>query len=253
MRQAAKYSIFLALAVAQTAIGHATSITVNANDVIYAAGTQGALIHQNQVDGQDPTGYPVTPGDILTFAHISGSVSLDNGLTFVDPDGLGINQRVPTSSNLGSGSISGLKAPGEGYLVGVFVAAGGPSGAMPPALDFTSTGIGTSFLSLSPLLDQTFFIGDGLTGDGTGVSQIFHVPTGAGLLYLGISDSGEFNGRPLEYWDNLGTFTIGDPKSLTAPFTETAAATPEPSTLVLLGTGVSAILSGMAVRRRRAA
>ena len=86
---------------------------------------------------------------------------------------------------------------------------------------------------MSPLIDQVFFIGDGLTGDGTGVSQHFNVPAGASLLYLGISDSGEFNGRPLEYWDNLGTFTIGDSASpTTAAFTETAAATaPEPSTL----------------------
>ena len=122
---------------------------------------------------------------------------------------------------------------------------------MPPELTYTTT----SLLTASPLIDQVFFIGDGLTGDGTGVSQHFNVPAGAGLLYLGISDSGEFNGRPLEYWDNLGTFTIGDSASpTTAAFTETAAASaPEPSTLVLLGTGVSAILSGMAVQRRRAA
>ena len=102
-------------------MAHATSITVNANDVIYAAGTQSALILVQNVNGQDPTGYPVTPGDVLTFAHIGDSISLDNGLTFIDPDGLGVNQRVPTSSNTGSGSISGIEAPGEDTWSGCFL------------------------------------------------------------------------------------------------------------------------------------
>src|SRR5258708_39468792 len=87
-----------------------------------------------------------------------------------------------------------ISGPGAGNLVGVFVPTGGPSGAAPALLNFASSGIGTSFTSLSPLLDQVFHIGDGLTGNDTGTVQQFFVPSGAGTLYLGISDAGFYHG-----------------------------------------------------------
>jgi hypothetical protein len=93
-------------------------------------------------------------------------------------------------------------------LVGVFAPTGGPSGAAPASLNFTSSGIGTSFTSLSPLLDQVFYIGDGLTGNGTGTVQQFFVPSGAGTLYLGISDAGFYNGAPGAYGDNAGFYAV---------------------------------------------
>lgn len=42
-----------------------------------------------------------------------------------DPDGNG--DPVPESSNSGTAAISGIAAPGAGYLVALFTAAGGPS------------------------------------------------------------------------------------------------------------------------------
>ena len=50
-------------------------------------------------------------------------------------------------------------------LVGVFPPAGGPLAADQPSslLIFSSSGVGTNFASLSPGLQQIFFIGDGLT------------------------------------------------------------------------------------------
>ena len=60
-------------------------------------------------------------------------------------------------------SISGIQSPTLGFLTGVFESAP-PAGDAPPSLDFNS--IGTDFSSLSPILQQLFFIGDGLTGDG---------------------------------------------------------------------------------------
>jgi hypothetical protein len=53
---------------------------------------------------------------------------------------------------------------------------------------YTTVAGGTGFSTLSPLLDQAFFIGDGLTGNGTGSTQEFFVLTGAMELVLGISD-----------------------------------------------------------------
>ena len=138
-----------------------------------------------------------------------GCITIDlnesEGTHLNDPDGTGAYP--PTSSNTGAGSISGITAPLAGYLVGLFVPAGGPSGPAPAALDFT-TGAGTSFTNLAPLIDQTFFVGDGLTGDDTGTLQTFSVPTGATTLYLGISDAPGFNGYPGAYFDNKGTFKV---------------------------------------------
>jgi hypothetical protein len=71
-------------------------------------------------------------------------------------------------------------------------------------LNFNS--IGTSFTTLSPKLNQLFFIGDGLTGDGAGATQKFKVPAGAKVLYLGIADANGYNGSPASYFNNAGDF-----------------------------------------------
>jgi hypothetical protein len=244
MNKILKISSIAALATMPLAMAHATTVTVDATDVIYAAGTQSGLAIPAPVGGTLPVAISVTAGNTLTFSA-AGSISLDGGISHADPDGVGVFERVPTSSNTGFGSISGITAPLSGYLVGVFLAAGGPSGAAPTALDFTST----NFTSLSPLVDQTFFIGDGLTGDGTGTVQDFVVPAGATTLYLGISDAGGFNGKPSDYGDNLGAFTVTETVASTGGG---VATTPELSTVTLLGTGLSA-LAGLAWRRRRSA
>ena len=182
----------------------ATTLTVDARDNIYAIG----MLGQEQYDGGGlpPVSFAVKPGEALTF-DVTGQVSMNvgSGSNENDPDGVGA--AVPESSNTGAGAIAGIRAPNAGYLVGVFVPADGPHGPPPPPLDFTAPGA-TSFTELSPQLGQVFFIGDGLTGDGTGVHQIFHAPAGAGFLYLGISDAGGYNGAPSWYQDNAGIFTV---------------------------------------------
>ena len=193
------------------------SITVNATDVIYSAGGSSAL-----GSGTLPGSIALAGATSIALSIVTGSIASSDGNAcgsaegcIVLNDGSGNNPNDPdgagaspdTSSNTGAGSISGMTAPGAGYLTGVFVAAGGPSGPVPPPLDFTS-GSGTSFTSLSPLIDQVFFIGDGLTGDDSGTLQVFNVPPGAVLLYLGISDACDYNGPPGCYDDNLGTYSV---------------------------------------------
>jgi hypothetical protein len=82
------------------------------------------------------------------------------------------------------------------------------SGSAPPRLDFNQ-GEGTSFKTLSPMLDQTFFVGDGRTGDNSGGYQFFSTPAGASRLYFGISDTCDnFNGPPGCYYDNGGNYVV---------------------------------------------
>lgn len=86
-------------------------------------------------------------------------------------------------------------------------------GNPPPTLDFNL--IGTDFLSLAPQLNQTFLIGDGLTGSGSGETQRFIIPDG----FVGIADLTTV----LTNW-NAGTPPTALSDNLSVP---------EPATLVL--------------------
>jgi hypothetical protein len=222
---------------------HAGSITVNATDDIFGAGqVSGSSVVLNQStgggSGTAPNGFGVVGGAVVSFSSVIGSISCpaisSEGCVSLalgslnDPDGTSNTVTGPTSYS-GADNISGITAPGVGYLVGVFLASGGPSGSAPTALDFTSGGSpgSTAFSSLSPQLDQTFFIGDGLTGDGTGSQQSFVAPAGATMLFLGVADSANFT-SPGFYLDNSGTYAV----------TYSTALVPEPTSLVLLAAGL---------------
>jgi hypothetical protein len=97
--------------------------------------------------------------------------------------------------------IARMNAP-VNALVGVFLDDGVPNAsAAPPGLDFSDGGLGTAFGQLCPGLKQPFFIGDGLTGHGTGAPQQFVVPAGATRLFLGTVDGFDWN-------TNSGAFSV---------------------------------------------
>jgi hypothetical protein len=95
-----------------------------------------------------------------------------------------------------------------GALVAMFLEDTLPS-VPPPTLTFyvsdsAGGGIQTDFPALRPRIGQVFFIGDGLTGTGTGSAQVFVVPATATHLYLGFVDGCGDDARPGCYSDNVG-------------------------------------------------
>ena len=147
-------------------------------------------------------GLPLSAGAVLTFSA-SGSVSFSGGTPVNSPDG-GVFNTLDTFGLDGtpsSNGIAGMLAP-QNALVGVFLDDSIPtSSGAPPRLDFSNAGVGTSFSVLSPGLKQPFFIGDGLTGTGSGAVQQFIVPAGATRLFLGVVDG-------VEWRNNTGSLNV---------------------------------------------
>lgn len=214
------------------------TLTVNADDDIYAAGhsTLPATIY--------PGAFPVSvsfaadPNQILMFSSVTGMVGCNFTITN-GPDGTcwpGVNTTVTSY-----GGLSGINADQANmFLVGVFLDNSEPSGTGPSVLSYnygTPGSLNTTDPTFSPALDQVFFIGDGLTGTDTGLEQIFLVPPGATRFYLGFADS--FDSVPSYYADDFG--------QLTATFSITSSA-PEPAWVVLVP---SALLIGVAFYRRK--
>lgn len=128
------------------------------------------------------------------------------------------------------------------FLAGVFLTDAAPSTPPPASLDFSSNAIGRSFSSLAPELQQTFYIGDGLTGEGTGSIQSFMVPDSATRLFLGIVDGAYFVGGPDYYDNNAGSFS--------ATFEVTSVPEIDP---IGLASVISLVVGSLALLERRRA
>jgi hypothetical protein len=103
-----------------------------------------------------------------------------------------------------AGAISGISSThGVGYLVGVFLPDGIPQRPPPEDLNF---GHDYDFKVLSPLLRQTFFIGD--SARPTGRSSGSGCPRGPTGLYLGFADAWSFRHEPGYYDDNSGSLEV---------------------------------------------
>jgi hypothetical protein len=133
-------------------------------------------------------GLEISPGATVTFSA-RGLTSYDPGVSSTGPDGGFVFSR--SAENGISGYTMTVNA-----LVGVFLGPGQPDlTSAPPSLDFT-TPASRDYLSLSPLLKQVFFIGDGMNSNRD--LQEFVVPAGATRLYIGVMDEKGW------WWDNTG-------------------------------------------------
>jgi hypothetical protein len=141
------------------------------------------------------TGIAINPGQSYYFSGtgLVGNDLVNGGLWGLEGD---INNVLPHLSGAQNG-IANLTSP-LNSLIGIFLGPSQPDlGVAPSALDFTSTA-SRNYLTLSPVLQQPFFIGDGLT-DSSILQQVI-APAGATRLYLGTSDTGHYNNR--------GAFTV---------------------------------------------
>ena len=172
------------------------------------------------------TGLSFSAGDRLTFS-VTGSVSHTGGTPTLAPDGGSFFDH----SGGATFGISDVRAPIDS-LIGVFLDDDQPdTSAAPATLNFDGD---LDFASLSPLVKQVFFIGD---GEGAGGTQEFVVPAGATRLFLGPMDG-------FGWYNNTGGFEVNAANLDDEP--TSGAEVPLPAGGLLMLTGLGAL----AMRRR---
>ena len=197
-------TIGLILAVSGAAQDSRTLLTVTAFMDPWRAGA-----YNDGSDGTAPASFTFAPGfrQYITFSSITGSWDCGAGPEY-GPDGAASPACQPYNIDNPIGPFSGYASTDfVGGLVGMFLENNPPVEAPPPMRFYASNssqgGIKTNFHSLEPENGQVFFIGDGLTGTGTGSTQVFLIPPTATHLYLGYVDSCS-NSTPGCYYNNVG-------------------------------------------------
>jgi hypothetical protein len=221
-------------AFAMTSAMGATVVAVPATGDLYVAGL--SLPPGEECCGGDktPANSPIlapltlVAGEYLTFSTAGGASHVPAQPASPTADG-----DTSFTYNLTASYGTGISGPTNVHLNGlggVFLGPAAPSGSAPAQLT------GTTFSSISPGLNQIFYIGDGLTGTGSGDVQTFYVPAGATRLYLGIIDDGG-------YYDNSGSITA------TISSSDAVSAVPEASTWAMMILGFAGV-GAMAYRRK---
>jgi hypothetical protein len=234
-------AISLGLAVTNVNPVKAAQLTISGDSNIFGAGKTSAPAPGGGFGGQLPPlfNFTAAAGQVLTFSNISGSVNF-SALSTTSTNGNGDGSYLYGTNILSYGGISGIRNDkASAFLVGVFLNDSAPTGSGPSALNFTNN---TSFAELSPQLNQTFFIGDGLTGSGVGNIQRFLVPEQATRLFLGFADGAGYQRLPGYYGDNTG--------SLVANFELQPATEPVPEPGTVLG-ALACVAWGITNKRKQ--
>lgn len=201
---------------------HAVTASVSSKANIFGAGHSappgtGCSGEPNSPAGTLPPSAGIAPGSVsaLAFSSVTGSVNAAGSP--LGPDG-----ETPSGSNIQStAGIAGADDNGgRFYLMGVFLTDAEPADPAPARLNFGALGLGHAFTTLSPQIAQAFFIGDGLTGTGSGTVQQFQVPPTATRLFLGFADALGWTGSPGCYQDNTGSLSVVNNLPAVAPSTK---------------------------------
>ncbi|HZW10536.1 MAG TPA: hypothetical protein VFF69_11595 [Phycisphaerales bacterium] len=216
------------------AAASADVVSIDARAAIFDAGRSAPTL-----GGLLPPMLEIPAGaEYVTFSDVSGLVRAHPVLQWAGPDG---NSATLNDTDINSYlGISGLVHPRTLPLVAVFLGEAEPENPAPARMDFYA--IGSEFTELTPLVQQTYFVGDGQAVGGEGsLLQKFYVPEGATRLYLGLADAGYFTGDvdaqdPTAYPDNEGSFNANVQFHVI----------PTPGSLALLTMG-----GAMTFRRRR--
>lgn len=138
----------------------------------------------------------------FTVGGTSGLVSCTVSNTSAGADGSCLPVGGAPTNISSDTNISGIADTNANmFLTGVMLNANAPATPVPASLDFSSN---TNLASLSPLLQKTFFINDGLTGTGSGTTQQFLILAGTTRLFLGYADAAGYGGLEGCYSDNGG-------------------------------------------------
>lgn len=176
-----------------------TAVTGNMN--IYGAGHATAPGPGGSGGGILPVevAIPAGTGRSVQFSF-SGSVNYGACCPSNGPDGGVFSNVTPLPQYWGlAGCDFSTRAR---YLIGVFLDDSEPADPPPDSLVF----VDGSFTEISPDLRQLFYVGDGLTGTGSGTTQVFHIPDTATRLFLGFSDRCSVSPNvPGWFSDNSGT------------------------------------------------
>ncbi|HRH75846.1 MAG TPA: VPLPA-CTERM sorting domain-containing protein [Cellvibrionaceae bacterium] len=209
---------------------HALTVAVPGTANPWLAGMpDGATSSEDSAPGQSPIFIDLTqlgPGNFLTFTSL-GNTDNGGGMEFGaegDTSGWVIEHSYGVENGIADSALPFLS------LTGVFLDDNQPDGSpSPEALNYNS--LTTSFTSFAAQLKQPFFIGDGLSGRGTGDIQHFLIPTHATRLYLGTADG--------YGWNNNGGLLL---------VSVSAVPTPANAWLMVAGLGLFGLMTS---RRKR--
>jgi hypothetical protein len=235
--------IALAMLFATSALAGTNNLTVPGMADLWLAGQPNGTILTGGF------GSDTAPAQSAVLASLGLNMTAGSYLTILASGGANYNGCGDTTPDAGA---CGLFAPGPAFglsafngppnaLIGVFINGGvpSPSNTPPAGLDFTTVAA-QSAATIAPQLNQVFFVGDGLTGTGTGSVQHFIIPAGATRLFLGAADSVGANNN------NTGSFSVAVTDTPNAPVSAPAA-----SGLVLTITGLLLAVGGVGLLASR--